>query len=282
MIFFTFLEDIENIMSRFNLEILLGIILVTLTTVILIVYGFNEENRMTEASESQHARAIEVGAGLYENNCSGCHGLKGEGIIGLCPPLNDDHFFTNRLEEVGWSGSLEDYIISTVSSGRAASTRPDQFAGQGNPAMPAWSDQFGGPLRQDQINDIATFVLNWEATALEGVVIETLATPPPSPDELEDPVARGQKVFLDNGCGGCHTIEGLSAGTVGPNQTNIGTVAESRIPGMSAEEYILESIMDPSAYVVEGYPDDVMLKNYGDLISPDQMNDLVAFLLAQQ
>ena len=269
-------------MSRFNLEILLGIILVTLTTVILIVYGFNEENRMAEASESQHARAIEVGAGLYEINCSGCHGLKGEGIIGLCPPLNDGHFFTTRLEEVGWSGSLEDYIISTVSSGRTASTRPDQFAGQGNPAMPAWSDQYGGPLRPDQINDLTTYILNWEATALEDVVIEALATPTQSPDELEDPVARGQKVFLDNGCGGCHTIDGLSAGSVGPNQTTVGAVAETRIPGMSAEEYILESILDPSAYVVDGYPDDVMLKNYADLISPDQITDLAAFLLVRQ
>jgi mono/diheme cytochrome c family protein len=148
--------------------------------------------------------------------------------------------------------------------------------------MPAWSDQFGGPLRPDQINDISKYILNWEATALEDVVIETLATPTPSPDELEDPVARGQKVFLDNGCGGCHTIEGFSAGTVGPIQTNIGTVAGTRIPGMSADDYILESIMDPSAYIVDGYPDDVMLKNYGDLIGPDQLTDLVAFLLAQE
>ena len=113
-------------------------------------------------------------------------------------------------------------------------------------------------------------------------MVDELATPTPSPDELDDPVARGQKVFLDNGCGGCHTIDGLSAGTVGPNQTLIGSIAETRIPGMSAEDYIRESILDPSAYVVEGYPDDVMLKNYGDLISPDEISDLVAFLLAQK
>jgi mono/diheme cytochrome c family protein len=274
------LEGIENNMSRFNLEILLGIILVSLTTVILVVYGFNEEERMAEAGETQHARAIEVGASLFENNCSGCHGSKGEGIIGLCPPLNDAEFFTTRLKEVGWSGSLEDYIVSTVASGRTTSSRPDQFAGQGSPAMPAWSDQYGGPLRPDQINDISTFILNWEATALEEVVIETLATPTPSPEESNDPVARGQRVYLDKGCGGCHTIEGLSAGTVGPNQTKIGTVAETRIPGMSAEEYILESILDPSAYVVEGYPDDVMPKNYNELIEPDQITDLVTFLVS--
>jgi hypothetical protein len=51
---------------------------------------------------------------------------------------------------------------------------------------------------------------------------------------------------------------------------------------MSAEDYIYESIMDPSAYLVEGYPDNVMLKNYGELISTDELADLVAFLLAQK
>ena len=146
--------------------------------------------------------------------------------------------------------------------------------------MPAWSDQYGGPLRPDQINDISTFILNWEATALEEVVIESIATPTPSPEESNDPVARGQRVYLDKGCGGCHTIEGLSAGTVGPNQTTIGALAENRIPGMSAEEYILESILDPSAFVIEDYPDDVMPKNYNELIESDQISDLVAFLLS--
>jgi mono/diheme cytochrome c family protein len=269
-------------MSRFNLEILLGIILVTLSTVVVVVYGLNEEGRMERESEAQHGKAIEVGAGLYESNCSGCHGLKGEGILGLCPPLNDTNFFTDRLKEVGWSGTLEDYIISTVASGRTTSTRPDQFAGQGSPAMPAWSDQYGGPLRPDQIQSIATFVMNWEATAKEGVVIEALPTPTPSAEDLADPVARGRRVYLDEGCGGCHTIEGLSAGVVGPNQTNIGSMAETRIPGMSAEDYIRESILDPSAYIVEGYQDNIMPKNYDELIEADQLDDLVAFLLAQQ
>jgi mono/diheme cytochrome c family protein len=267
-------------MSRFNLEIFLGIILVSLTTIVVVFYAFNEEDRMATEAEAQHARAIEVGATVYENNCSGCHGPKGEGILGLCPPLNDGQFFTSRLEEVGWSGSLEDYIVSTVASGRTTSTRPDEFAGQGSPAMPAWSDQYGGPLRPDQIQNVATFILNWESTALEEFVLEELATPTPSPEEEADPVARGQRVYLESGCGGCHTIEGISAGTVGPDQTNIGSVAETRVPGMSAEDYILESIMDPSHFVAEGFPDDVMPKNYSELLASDEISDLVAFLLS--
>ncbi len=265
-------------MSRFNLEIFLGVILVSVTTIILVVYGFNEEERMASESLSQQARSIEVGAGLFENNCTGCHGLKGEGITGLCPPLNDANFFTGRMKEVGWSGSLEDYIVSVVASGRAASTRPDEYVGQGSPAMPAWSEHYGGPLRDDQINSIAQFILNWESTALEEVVFEELATPTPSPEEEADPVARGRQVYLDTGCGGCHTIEGLSAGNVGPNQTNLAAVAETRVPGMSAEEYIRESILDPSAHMVEGF-DDLMPKNYSDLLDENQFDDLVAFLL---
>jgi mono/diheme cytochrome c family protein len=265
-------------MSRFNFEILLGTILVALTGIVLIIYGFNEENRMAKAAEEQQAQAIEVGAILFQNNCSGCHGAKGEGILGLCPPLNDREFFTDRLAEVGWAGSVEDYIVSTISSGRVVSTRPDQFAGQGRPAMPAWSEEYGGPLRADQIDSLAAFVMNWQATALGEVVIEGLPIPTPRPEEANDPVARGRQVFLTSGCGGCHTIEGISSGTVGPNLTDIGSVAATMVSGMSAEDYIHQSIVDPSAFVVPGFPDNVMPKNFSQTLSAEQISDLVAYL----
>jgi mono/diheme cytochrome c family protein len=269
-------------MSRFNVEIILGTILIALTSFVLIFYGLNEEDRMSQASLEHQAQAIEVGASLFESNCTGCHGTKGEGIPGLCPPLNDKNFFEGRMKEVGWAGSLEDYIISTVASGRTVSTRPDQYAGQGRPAMPAWSDEFGGPLRADQIQDLAQYILNWESTASGEVVIEPLPTPTLSPEDITDPVARGQLVFLNRGCTGCHTIEGLSTATIGPNLTTIGTVAATRNPGQSAEEYIRESILNPSAHLVEGFQDNIMPKNFGELIPAPELDDLVAYLLAQQ
>ena len=269
-------------MSRFNLEILLGTILVLLTGILLIIYGLNEETRMALAAEEQQAQAIEVGAALFQSNCSGCHGAKGEGIPGLCPPLNDANFFTNRLTDVGWAGSLEDYVVSSVSSGRVVSTRPDQFAGQGRPAMPAWAEEFGGPLRADQVDSLAAFVMNWEATALGEVVIEGLPIPTPQPEEASDPAARGQRVFLNAGCGGCHTIAGLSSGTVGPELTDIGTMAATMVPGQSAEDYIRQSIVDPSAFVVEGFPDNVMPKNFTTTLSDEEIADLVAYLSSLQ
>lgn len=268
-------------MNRVQIEILLGTIFIFITGGILIFYGMNEEARMAKFAEAQHAAAVEVGATLYEINCSGCHGLKGEGTLNLCPPLNDRHFFTDRITEVGWSGTLEDYIVATVSSGRIASTRPDLYPGGGMPAMPSWSESFGGPLREDQIRDMATFIMNWKETAMGQVTLRELPTPTPRPEELADPVARGRLVYQSSACGGCHTIDGLSTGTVGPNQTKVGEIAATRKPGMSAEDYIRESILNPSAHLVEGYQD-LMPKTYSQTLTPDQLNDLVAFLLAQK
>jgi mono/diheme cytochrome c family protein len=266
-------------MTRTQLEIFVGFVLVSIAVAVIIYVGFTEEENMAEQARSQHAEAIEVGAELFETNCSGCHGIQGEGIPGLAPPLNDSNFFTSRVQEVGWEGTLEDYIISTVATGRTVSTRPEQYAGGGKPAMPAWSQQFGGPLREDQVRNLATFILNWEATALGDVELAELPTP--SAEEAADPLARGQDIFVSSGCGGCHTIEGVSFGEVGPNLTQIAEIAATRQDGVSAEDYIRDSILNPNSFVVDGYQSNVMPQNYGDQFSTGELDDLVEYLLAQ-
>lgn len=266
---------------RIQLEITLSTLFLVLTGGLLLYVGLNEDQRMQAFEGYQQAQAIETGAGLFEMNCRGCHGLQGEGIPGLAPPLNDAHFFTQRISEVGWQGNLEDYVIATIAGGRQVSTRPDLYPGAGKPAMPTWSEQFGGPLRDDQIQALAAFILNWEATALGTAEITPLPTPTLSAALSNDPILRGQAVYTSSGCAACHAIEGISAGQVGPALDGIGREADSRVAGQSAREYILQSVLNPSAYLVEGY-DDLMLKNLGDTLSADQLDDLVAFLLAQK
>lgn len=271
-------------MTRVQVEITLGVLLVLLTSVLLIIYGFNEEKRMEEFILSQEAQAIEVGAGLFENNCKDCHGIQGQGVPGLAPALNDQSFFTNRMAEVGWSGTLEDYIVATISSGRLTSTRPDQYVGGGRPAMPAWAESYGGPLRDDQIRLIARFILNWEATALGQVELVQVVEPGA---ESADPVVRGQLIYTQNGCGGCHALGSISAGVVGPGLSNIGSVAGTREEGKTAEEYLRESILTPNAFVVPDCPagpcpENVMPQDWDTKLSEEQLNDLIAFLLAQE
>jgi len=95
---------------------------------------------------------------------------------------------------------------------------------------------------------------------------------------LEGAIERGKQVFVTSGCGGCHTIEGISAGQVGPNLTRVGQVAGTRVPGKSAEEYLREAVVNPDAVVVEGFPAGVMPPIYSTQLSQEQLNDLIAYL----
>ena len=80
------------------------------------------------------------------------------------------------------------------------------------------------------------------------------------------------------GCRICHSLDpGLVL--IGPSLDGIATRAATRVPGLSAEEYIRQSILDPNAYVVEGFPAGQMLQNFGELLSGEDIDNLVAFLL---
>ena len=124
----------------------------------------------------------------------------------------------------------------------------------------------------------------------------TATEPPPEPTEEEpqDLVAAGREVFLTPPasvgpqplwCSACHTIEGVSQGLVGPELTHIGTDSATRKPGMSAEEYILESIRDSEEFVAEGVPralPGLMTKAIVGALTDGEVDALVAFLLEQK
>ena len=81
------------------------------------------------------------------------------------------------------------------------------------------------------------------------------------------------------GCSACHTIEGVSSGTVGPELTNIGTVAGTRIEGLSAEDYIRQSIEDPSSFVAPGFAN-AMPPGLQNSLSDDEFQQLIEYLLS--
>jgi len=95
--------------------------------------------------------------------------------------------------------------------------------------------------------------------------------------------ANGKTVFTGTGgCIVCHTVQGVSTGTIGPELTHIGTVAKIRKPGVDDEAYIRESLVTPSAYVVQGFPDGQMPADLGTRLTKQQIDDLVAYLVSLQ
>jgi cytochrome c5 len=87
-------------------------------------------------------------------------------------------------------------------------------------------------------------------------------------------VAEGKQLFGQN-CAMCH--DGQSG--VGPPFSGMIDRADTRVQGESAQQYIHQSIVDPSAYVVPGYPD-VMPKDFAQKFSSDQISALVAYITA--
>jgi cytochrome c oxidase subunit 2 len=85
----------------------------------------------------------------------------------------------------------------------------------------------------------------------------------------------GKKLFIDNGCNGCHTFKpAASTGTVGPDLDKLAELA--RRAGKPLDEFIRESIVKPDAYVEPGYPN-AMPGTYAGL-PPAQIDALVKFL----
>ncbi len=92
--------------------------------------------------------------------------------------------------------------------------------------------------------------------------------------------AGGTAVFTNSGCFACHTIEGVpgAVGQLGPELTHVATTGATR-KGLSAEEYIRESIENPSAFVVDGFAP--IMPSLRGAMGDAEFEDLVAFLLTQ-
>ena len=104
--------------------------------------------------------------------------------------------------------------------------------------------------------------------------------PKPKPSGNPAQLAAGKTVFLGaGGCGACHTLtDAGSTGTVGPKLD--GVAGDAQKAGKPLEAYVKESIEDPNAYVVPGFPKGVMPPDFKSTLSAQQIADLVAYIVA--
>jgi mono/diheme cytochrome c family protein len=111
--------------------------------------------------------------------------------------------------------------------------------------------------------------------SLAVVVVAISCAPEPV---ATDPIARGRQVYRTLGCATCHeaSISNLFR-PVGPSLERAGEIGGQRVPGVSAEDYLRESITDPGKYLVPRYPDS-MPRGLGEQLSPEDLAALVAYL----
>ncbi|HLU10269.1 MAG TPA: cytochrome c [Oceanobacillus sp.] len=88
--------------------------------------------------------------------------------------------------------------------------------------------------------------------------------------------ARGEALLTTYSCVACHRT-GAENG-VAPSFVGIAERAAEERPPLSAAAYIYQSIIDPAAYLVEGYAAS-MPYNFGERISDEELGDIIGYLL---
>ncbi|MEE9202600.1 MAG: c-type cytochrome [Dehalococcoidia bacterium] len=234
-------------------KVIIGLALTVLLIVLTGVYFVTEPGRQRAAGEEFTRKASLIGAEHFLVTCAQCHGPRGEGGIGR--PLRDTKLDENTL-------------IKTISRGRPGT------------AMPAFAAEEGGVFTVYQIRDIVEFIRHWSDDILDEerhrLLEEGVLTPtPPTPSAITG--TEGPQLFQQLQCGACHTIEGVSTGQLAPELSHIGSVAGERQPGTPARDYIEQSLLDPPAFVVEGF--NPIMPSIEGRLSPEQLQALVDYLL---
>ncbi len=94
-----------------------------------------------------------------------------------------------------------------------------------------------------------------------------------------DALSEGRRIFTSVGCAGCHTLSDAGAvAQTGPPLEGLGEIYQKRQPGESLEGYLRESILEPKAFVVSGFPAGGMPANYAEELTDSDLETLVDYL----
>jgi mono/diheme cytochrome c family protein len=192
------------------------------------------------------------GKAQFVQRCGSCHALDRAGTQGPTGP-DLDAAFRAALRSGMDRETVQGVVRDQIANPRKGSVMPADL------------------VTGDNARDVAAYV--------------AYATDKPGQDEgalaqagLEGATS-GRQIFIAAGCGSCHVFsEAGTNGTVGPSLDDLAQAAGEREPGMSPEEYVEQSILDPDANVVEGFRPGVMPSFEGRL-DERQVRTLVEYLL---
>ena len=124
-----------------------ALIMLSIVSLMIPVFWIMETNGETQSKIAQNNVAVQQGAALYAKYCFQCHGLNGQGLAG--PKLNGNSA-VNSLSDTD--------LMRIIEAGIPNANDPSQLL------MPAWSDQYGGPLSDPQIQYLFALIRSSDPT----------------------------------------------------------------------------------------------------------------------
>ena len=191
------------------------------------------------------------GKAQFVEKCGSCHQLERAGTAGNVGP-NLDTAFQTALADGMDRDTIEGIVHRQILHPRSDSQMP------------------AGLVKGQAAKDVAAYV--GYAAAKKGSDQGALASAGLAQAKT------GDQIFTAAGCAGCHTFGPAgSNGTIGPTLDQLKTQAGKIEPGKSAEEYIRESLEDPGAFIVQGYPN--AMPSFKGRLTDQQIKALVDYLL---
>jgi len=216
----------------------------------------------------------------HRNNCINCHTLLGEGAY-YAPDLT-------QITTQRGAAYLREFLKD-----------PSRFYSEERDRrlMPTL------PLTDDDITAVIAF-LGWvskidtQGWPPRPILVKGSAVPgadvggPAARAASSDPIELGRVVFNSTppGCSACHSIA-PKVNIVGPSLSGLAASAAARVReadyhghAKDAAGYIRESILDPNAHVLAGPTfsaggRSLMPSDYGQTLKPEQVDQIVAYLL---
>jgi mono/diheme cytochrome c family protein len=235
-----------------------------------------------------------VGGQLFANlGCAGCHRSDS---AGTGPSLQGLFGNQGQMADGSTITADEGYLAESILNPQAKVA-----AGYGPPSvMPAYA----GQLSDDQVNQLIAYIKSLSdntgadggqpnATAAPGAPTTTAASTPVStaaatggaaatPEPAAAPVfdaalaAPGEQIFASLGCVGCHRTDGVGPG---PSLVGIYNAEKPLADGTTItadEAYLIESIINAQAKVVQGYQP--IMPAYGSQLNQSQVAQLVEYI----
>jgi mono/diheme cytochrome c family protein len=239
--------------------------LVIISTLALI-YLFNEPHRRESAAEAKVEESAERGVALYIQYCLQCHGEDGKATGRIGVPLNTPQ---NQVTGTQWE-QREPILRRTIERGRGE-------------VMPAWHINDGGPLNNEQINDLMNLIHTGAWDKVVAATIEqygAIPTPPPPPTPPPAGPDRGRQLF-GQVCANCHIINDFpNGGMAGPDLTGIGSQEQTEVVGVPVTlEDLTQWVNDPQSIKPgSAMPAKGGATNWGD----EEVQSVVEFMLSQE
>ena len=184
------------------------------------------------------------GAALYAKMCALCHGPNGEGYAAPAAVALANPQFLAIADDA--------YLFENIARGRPG-TR-----------MSAWSDQYGGPLSEKQINAIVAFIREWQTVP----AVDVKAV------EVQGDAARGQPIYLEN-CAQCH-------GETGAGRLDAIPEAPDGAPSLNNAVFLQTASDGYIRYSIANGRPGTAMKAYAGELTEQEIDDLVALIRSWQ